>query len=138
MIDVLAPGQRAPFQVSTYPVIAASAEYSLCVSHLTTTARPYTGLKIIRQREFVDACGYHTIVGEVGNLGCCTMLYVKVVATYYDRCGNVIGAAFAYTTPKEIERCESSAFELSSFPQQIAPYRYELQVQGHYQIPGPS
>ncbi len=138
MIDVLVPGQRAPFEVSSYPVATGSGDYSLSVSYLPTSARPYTGLRVIRALEHVDMCGYHTITGEVGNIGCCTMLYVKVVATYYDASGIVIGAAYVYTTPRDIARCDSSLFELSSFPQHIAPYRYSLQVQGQYRIPGPS
>ncbi len=138
MIDVLVPGQRAPFEVSSYPVSTGSGEYSLTVSYLETSVRPYTGLRIIRAREHVDMCGYHTITGEVGNLGCCTMLYVKVVATYYDASGIVIGAAYVYATPRDIARCDSSLFELSSFPQHVAPHSYSLQVQGQYQIPGPS
>ena len=138
MLDLLVPGQKAPFEITSYPSRTVPHSYSLSVSHVATSQVPYDGLSILRSSARVDACGYHAVFGEVGNTGCCTMLYVKVVATYYDATGTVIGASFAYTTPRDIERCRSAVFEISSFPRRIAPYGYVLQVQGQYRSPGPS
>jgi len=55
---------------------------------------------------------------------------VKEVCTYYDAGGRVIGTSFTFTDPYDIDVGDSAPFELSSYPRELRPAYYELQVQG--------
>jgi hypothetical protein len=55
---------------------------------------------------------------------------VKVVGTYYDSAGKVIGVSFTYVETGDFNVGETSPYELSSSPVVISPASYELQVEG--------
>jgi hypothetical protein len=106
------------------------ASYKLKVSYTETGNEPFAGLRILSHSARIEELGYYEIVGEVQNAGARKSSFVKVVCTYYDANGEVIGASFTYTDPNEIDAGDTAPFELSSYPRELRPANYELQVQG--------
>jgi hypothetical protein len=130
-LDILVPGQKAPFDIGSYPdELQSVASYRVQASCLTTTDEPYQGLNILSHAPRTDSYGYYKIVGEVRNTGGATVEYIKLVATYYDSAGNVMGTDFTYTELDQLGAGQTSPFEVSSYPRKIQPARYSLQVEG--------
>ena len=75
--------------------------------------------------------GYHKVVGQIKNNGISASTQVKVVGTYYNSAGKVIGMSITYTETGTINAGATAPFELSSFPLVVAPSKYELQVQAY-------
>jgi len=129
-IDILKPNQKSPFVLSSYPDIIKPASYKINVEYYVTQDQPFEGLTILSQTASIDTSGYHNIVGEVKNNGASAATYVKIVSTYYNSAGKVIGTSFTYTELDTINVGAASPFELSSYPLVLSPASYELQVQG--------
>ncbi len=129
-LDIFESNQKSPFELSSYPDKIDPASYKLKVSYSETGKEPFTGLKILSHSAKIDELGYHEIVGEVQNGGTRKSSFVKVICTYYGAGGKVIGTSFTYTDPDEINVGDSAPFELSSYPRELRPSSYELQVQG--------
>jgi hypothetical protein len=129
-LDILKPNQKSPFELSSYPDKIDPASYKLKVSYSETNEEPFAGLTILSHNANIDDLGYHKIVGEVKNDGTKEATYVKVVCTYYSAGGEVIGTSFTYTDPEDIDTGDSAPFELSSYPRELRPSSYDLQVQG--------
>jgi hypothetical protein len=130
-IDVLVPQQKSPFDVSSYPSQDLVVDhYKVVVSdYSSTTNQPYRSLVaqgVTTSAEF----GYYQIKGEVKNTGTRTATYVKLVVTYYNAEGKVIGIAFTFTNPIDIDAGQTAQFDCSSYPLEILPASYQLQVQG--------
>ncbi|MCW3134902.1 MAG: FxLYD domain-containing protein [Methanophagales archaeon] len=126
MLDFLQSNQKSPFDL-IYLEKIEPASYELSV---TWDEAPFEGLEITSHRSYITSSGYHHVVGAVKNNGSEEAEYVKVVCTYYNSDGNVIGAEFTYTDPSDIEVNETAIFDISSFPRKLTPSSYELQVQG--------
>jgi hypothetical protein len=129
-IDILKPNQKSPFELSSYPDKINPASYNLTVNYGVTGSNPFEGLVILSQTPSFDSLGYHKIVGEVKNNGTRQSTYVKIVCTYYNSAGTVIGKSFTYPYPININSGDTVPFELNSYPRKINPATYELQVQG--------
>lgn len=129
-LDLLTPNQKSPFELSSYPDTIDPSSYKLKVSYSETGNEPVSGLQILSHTAKIDDLGYHEIVGEVENAGARESTYVKVVCTYYNAKGEVIGTDFTYTDPDVIDAGDSAPFELSSYPRELRPAKYELQVTG--------
>lgn len=129
-LDLLKPNQKSAFELSSYPDMIEPASYKLKVSYKETGNEPFAGLTILSHSAKIGELGYHEIVGEVQNEGTRKSSFVRVVCTYYDANGEVIGTSFTYTDPDEIDAGDSAPFELSSYPMELRPANYELQVQG--------
>jgi hypothetical protein len=127
MLDFLRPNQKSPFDLSSYLEQIKPASYDLSV---TWKEAPFEGLEIVSHTSSIDSSGYHKIVGIIKNNGEEEAEYVKVVCTYYDLTGTVIGAEYTYARPRDIEVNETSTFTISSCPRKLMPDSYELQVQG--------
>jgi hypothetical protein len=128
-IDILKPNQKSPFKLTDY-LDASLASYSLDVQYTTTQDQPFEGLTIVNQTASIDPEGLHNVVGEVKNNGASTANFVKVMGTYYNSAGKVIGISFTYTDPATINAGATASFALTSYPLAITPAKYELQVQG--------
>ena len=73
--------------------------------------------------------GYCYVVGEVLNTTNSNIRFVKVVATFYDGAGTVIGTNFTYTELNIIIPNDMSPFEVSSYPDKIQPASYRLDIE---------
>ncbi len=129
-IGTLKPGQKSPFEISSYPEKISPSRYKLSLDYSLTSSEPFSGLEILSQSSKIDDLGYHKIVGEVKNNGVRKASFVKVVVTYYDSAGNVIDKSFSYTNPQDIANGDTAPFEVSSYPRKISPAKYEIQVEG--------
>jgi hypothetical protein len=127
MLDFLRLNQKSPFDLSSYPEQIKPASYDLSV---TWKEAPFEGLGIVSHTSSIDSSGYHKISGTVKNNGEEEAESVKMVCTYYNSDGNVIGAEYTYANPSEIEVNKTSTFTISSYPRKLRPDSYELQVQG--------
>ncbi len=128
-IDILKPNQKAPFKLTAY-LDESMAGYSVDVQYTTTQDQPFEGLTIVDQTASNDPEGLYNVVGKVKNNGASEATHVRVVGTYYNSAGTVIGISFAYADPSAIKAGATSSFALTSYPLAITPARYELQVQG--------
>jgi len=130
-LDILVPGQKSPFDLSSYPdKLPSLKQYRIQVSYRTTTDEPLSGLTVVSHTAKTDTYGYYEIVGEVKNTSGTTAEYVKIVATYYDSGGTVIGTEYTYTSLDQLAVGQTSPFTMSSYPRKIQPTNYSLQVQG--------
>jgi len=130
-LDILVPGQKSPFDLSSYPdKLPSLQQYRIQVSYRTTTDEPFHDLIVISHTSKTDAYGYYEIVGEVKNSSGTTAEYVNIVVTYYDSGGTVIGTEYTYATLDQIAAGQTSPFTVSSYPRKIQPASYSLQVQG--------
>ncbi|WP_091828963.1 FxLYD domain-containing protein [Methanohalophilus halophilus] len=127
-IDILKPGQKSPFELTTYPDSFIPASYKLQLSYSTTSSEPYENV-IIKSHTSDNDGDYFEVVGEVQNDGEETVEYVKIIGTFYNEDDIVIGKDYSYSTLDIITSGDTSPFELSSFPQTINPSRYDLQTQ---------
>lgn len=130
-IDILVPQQKSPFAVSSYPSKNLVVDhYKVVVSDYSlTTTQPYRNLSAQGVTNSIEY-GYYCIKGEVKNTGTLKATYVKIVVTYYDADGKVIGTAFTFTDPIDIDASQTAPFDCSSYPLEIQPVHYLLQVQG--------
>ena len=90
-------------------------------------------LSILRSSSFKDDLGYYHVVGEVKNNSTTdSMNYVKVVSTFYDNAGKVVGTDFTYTNVDVLGSAEQSSFEiiLNDAQQSQGVSSYKLSVSG--------
>jgi hypothetical protein len=104
------------------------ATYQLTVQGDPTTDQPFPGLTIQNTATSIDDTGCYDITGQVNNSSANPAGEVKIIATYYDANKNVIGTAFVYTKDSEVAAGHITTFDLSSYPQQIKPVSYKLQI----------
>jgi hypothetical protein len=130
-MSILVPNQKSPFVLSTFPDKIIPASYNLTVDYSITANQPFQGLTISSNTSSTDILGYCTIVGEVQNNGARTSTDVKVVCTFYNATGKVIGKTFTYTDPSTVPKGSTASFEISSALQNIIPASYNLQVEGN-------
>jgi len=104
--------------------------YNVSIDGLTdtfTVTKP-PGVEILSYSSYYTG-GYFYVVGEVQNTGNQNAEFVKIVATFYDAGGSIIGTSFTYTDIDTLLPIQKSPFELSSYPDQIIVDHYSLQVQ---------
>jgi hypothetical protein len=96
---------------------------------------------ILSSSSFKDDLGYYHVVGELKNNSTTdSMNYVKVVSTFYDNTGKVVGTDFAYTNVDVLRPAEKSSFEiiLNDAQQSQEVSNYKLSVSGDKTQPLPA
>lgn len=73
-----------------------------------------TEISIISVRSYIDQYGFYHLVGEVQNNLKVTASFVKIVATFYDSSGRVVGTDFTFTMVDVLRPGEKSPFERAS------------------------
>lgn len=129
-LDIILPNDAAPFDISSYPDKIQPASYKLSADYNTTSEQPFAGLNVKSDSASIDDRGYHKIVGEVENTSLMSAEFVRVVATYYNSDGDIIGTDYTYTEIDIVGAGDTAPFELSSYPRKIKPASYKLHVQG--------
>jgi hypothetical protein len=129
-LDIILPNDAAPFEISSYPDEIQPASYKLSCDYQTTEEQPFAGLSIKSRSTSIDDMGYYKIVGELENTSTMPAEFVAVIATFYNSSGDVIDVAFTYTNIDVVKAGDTAPFELSSYPREIKPASYKLQVQG--------
>lgn len=67
-------------------------------------------IQIRSHNSYVDPVGYMHVIGEIENNTFSTAEFVKIIGTFYDDNGNVVGTSSTYTDPSDI------------YPKQVAPF----------------
>lgn len=83
--------------------------------------------EILSHSSYFDR-GYFKVVGEVENTIPNNINFVKIVATFYDDQNKVIGTSFTFTQLDTLKPNQKSPFELSTYPEEINPSSYKLQL----------
>jgi len=114
MLDVLLPGRKAPFEIVLGNKTASALvdHYSLNVSSDEYQGEKPSILQIMQSSTFIDEAGFQKVNGTVKNLATSNATYVKVVATFYNLQGKVVGATYGYTKPSTIMPSHTELFEL--------------------------
>ena len=97
LIDVLAPGQKAPFKIyfSDYPTEYTT--YQLLVTYSTTIESAKSDVSVLSSSTWASGVGSLYTAGEVRNNTGGSIEFVKVVVTYYDAAGTVTNVDYTYT-----------------------------------------
>jgi hypothetical protein len=125
---VLPVNTATPFDIIASSKTIQPATYKLGVQGDMTTDQPFPGLTVQNTATSIDDTGCYDITGQVNNSSTKPAGEVKIIATYYDAAKNVIGTSFVYTKDSEIAAGHITTFDLSSYPQQIKPASYKLQI----------
>lgn len=94
LLDTLPPGGKAPFEI-TVTNVSDTSSYKLQVQGQISEPEEQA-LSILSYREYLEGDTI-TIVGEVQNQGTEPATFVKVIATSYDRQGEVVTTGYTYT-----------------------------------------
>jgi hypothetical protein len=125
---VISKNVSAPFNIIPDSNKIQPATYKLDMQGDMTNDQPFSGLTVQNDSTSIDDTGCYDITGQVKNAAGKPADEVKIVATYYDAGKNVIGTSFVYAKDAEIADGHISTFDLSSYPQQINPASYKLQI----------
>jgi len=128
-MDILKPGQKSPFELSSFPDTFTPSEVELQVTYSRAYSKPFEGITILNHSGKSSTYGCYEVIGQVQNNSNVDASYVKIVCTYYNGNGKVIGCAFCFTDIDTLRPGQKSPFELTSYPLEITPAYYELQVQ---------
>ena len=129
-IHALVPGQKSPFEISSIPYYNLDVDHYEVVidDYFVTSFKPYREFFLNNvSTEIVE--GEFFIHGEVLNQGPITTTWVRVIATYYDSQGTVIGTDVSNLNPGVIESTQSAPFTTDTFPRIFTPDNYYLQVE---------
>jgi hypothetical protein len=113
-IDVLLPGRKSPFSIMLLKS-SGSLEvynYSLTVSWDNYAAGKPLALQFLSNSSTIDGRGHMHVLGEIKNTGSLTARFTKVIATFYDANGTVVGEEWDYTEPSDISPNQTAAFDI--------------------------
>jgi hypothetical protein len=112
-IDLIPPGQRAPFMIVGATEYAPSVKsFEIQVINFAKGEVKPAKLEIINVSEFSDGVSEVRINGEIRNAGDKTATMSKVYATFYDDSNRVIGFASVNTEPAVIAPDTGANFQL--------------------------
>lgn len=126
-LDVLLPARKTPFEV----VWVGDGAKQIYNYSLTSEFSEYTGekplaLEILENATYVDEAGFLKVNGTVRNIGESNATGVKVVATFYNDQGKVVGVTFGYTMPLTIMPSHTEHFDLELRPEGVNFSYYSL------------
>jgi len=113
MIEILHAGQKSPFDLILFDK-AQSAKvdhYELTITFQQSGSLP-VGLEILSHSKHVDAIGWLHVSGEIKNIADRDAHFVKVVATFYDSAGKVVGVSFTFSDPNDLTPGQKAPFEI--------------------------
>jgi hypothetical protein len=129
-IEVIPPYGKSPFDISFKGGARSVEEYEVDAQGDKTTPLPKK-LELSKPNIFQDDIGYTHIVGEVTNTGSETANFVKVIASFYNTQGELVGNSFTYTEFSDIYPGQKSSFEISENYFSEPPSYYQIYVQSN-------
>ena len=113
LLEYLPPGGKSPFDLVEADKAKSTAVTgaNLVVSAQQSQSFP-DNLVIQGASSSIDSTGIYEVVGQVNNNGQQASTFTKVIATFYDNAGKVIGAAVGYTSPAEIPTRQTCGFRV--------------------------
>ena len=129
LLDILTPGQRSPFAITSLVPPAGYDHYTLEVEASATEEQPLPGLTIESPEvESPPLPGSRSISGIVRNGSGDAVEGLQIVATVYDQSGTVVAAGSGYADPAELPVGRTSTFRFI-VTRWDGGVRYELQAQ---------
>jgi hypothetical protein len=121
-LDILLPSRKAPFEVVWVGVAASQIyNYSLSLEFGEYMGeRPIT-LQILQNTVHTDEAGFLKVNGTMRNLGTSNATAVRVIASFYDSQGRVLGIARGYTLPSTIMPDHAESFEIE-LPRKVGSF----------------
>jgi hypothetical protein len=134
-IDIIPPGNTSPFLVIFSSPLPWTS-YELVVTWDTTNDSLYP-LQVLNQTTYFDSLDAFHVVGEIQNQYNEQRTYVKALVTLYDQNHTVIGVAFSYTNPYDLNPGQTASFDVDVYfykdkPDHSAVASYLLQVVDDY------
>lgn len=127
-VSPIPPGQKAPFTIklvlNSLPTIPA--RYHLVLSYVKATNKTFAEFVTLNRTSF-DNNGYYVISGWVQDVTLGKVVGARVICTYYDQNGNVIGVSSNYL-PSWMYSGDKAQFTVSSEPRKLSPASYEILV----------
>lgn len=102
---------RAPFAIRLEDRSARPAAVDVAVAYEEGADRPYDGLAVVDERETGRTDSQVTVAGRVENRGG-ERVAARVVATFYDENGSVVGVRSEPTSPRVLGAGDSGEFEV--------------------------
>mgnify|MGYP002153790908 FL=1 len=114
-LGILTPNQKSPFELILLDADASAkvVDYDLSVEFSLTIKIPYS-LEIVNHSSII--LSYYRVFGEVVNRNPTNVASTRVLATFYDGNGNVIGADSAWISIDALLPDQSFPFETSNSP----------------------
>lgn len=134
LLGTIRPGERSPFVVRLSDRSADPADVSVQVGYQSGVSEPYDGLAVAEHAATDRTDSQVTVNGRVENRGG-ERVGARVVATFYDANGSVVGVRSTPTSPRVLESGDSGEFEvrlrtLGNVPSRADDVaRYELSVE---------
>jgi hypothetical protein len=105
-------GDKPSFLYSVFSVIALLLIPAVNYGY-SQSASTGSMISILSSSSFTDDLGDYHVVSEVrNNSPTDSMNYVKIVSTFYDNTGKVVGTDFTYTNVDVLRPAEKSSFEI--------------------------
>jgi hypothetical protein len=128
IVSAILPGQKAPFTIklglNSLPTIPA--RYHLVLSYAKATDKTFAEFVILNRNSF-DNNGYYVISGWIQDVTLGKVVGARVICTYYDQNGNVMGVSSNYL-PLWMYSGDKAQFRVSSEPRKLSPASYEILV----------
>lgn len=121
-LDVLLPGRKSPFSISLLESQGSLKvhNYSLSVSWNNFPQGKIQALVFLTNSSTINGMNYMHVIGVIKNMGTLTSRYTKVIATFYDSSGVVVGEGWDYTEPSNIPPNGTATFDVELiYPQQV-------------------
>lgn len=131
-IEILAPGQKSPFDTSVYDETVANsiATYSVECTSVTSGTAPYTDFELSAPSLGTDDFDNTIVTGQVENTGTETLSYSTIYVSFYDASGKLIAVEWDFTDPTDIAPGETGIFIATLWDDDIAQdiASYEVQL----------
>lgn len=128
IVSPILSGQKAPFTIKlvldSLPTIPA--RYHLVLSYAKATDKTYAEFVTLNRTSF-DNNGYYVISGWIQDVTSGKVVGARVICTYYDQDGNVMGVSSDYL-PSWMYSGDKAQFRVSSEPRKLSPASYEILV----------
>lgn len=121
-LDVLLPGRKSPFSILLLESEGSLKvyNYSLSVSWDNFPQGKTEALVFLSNSSTIDGMNHMHVMGFIKNTGTLTSRFTKVVATFYDSSGIVVGVEWDYTEPSDIPPNGTATFDVELIhPQQV-------------------
>lgn len=111
-VEVLNPGSKSPFNVSIEDKDIDSIELQVQWENASYPNNRENEIEILEHSSYVEY-DYFNIVGKVKNTSDSEQEFIKIIASIYDKDGNILDTTFTYTDIERIKPEETSPFKMS-------------------------
>ncbi len=129
LLDIVGSGKVAPFDLALLDPPSSVDHYDLQVEYAITNSAPLR-VEVVSNQGSISNGDYH-VLGQVQNKNSFTVNSVRVVATFYNAQGEVIGAVISYTALDTLGPDQTTAFDiaLADPPEDVDDYALVVEAE---------